>query len=75
MSETGEVERLHELVTEMQVQLAFQEQTISELNSALTRQGEDIERLRREWSLVQERYASLNDQLPDTGTEPRPPHY
>ena len=75
MDQEAEVERLTQLVVDLQSQLAFQEQTLSELNDALTVQQQDLAQLKREWSLVQERYESLQDQLPAEPANEKPPHY
>ena len=77
MSDTGEIERLRKLLDELQSQFAFQEQTIAELSDALARQQDDIAQLQRDWELVQERYASLQEQLRHGATDAteKPPHY
>ena len=75
MGDRAEIDRLNQLLVELQTQQAFQEQAISDLSHALARQQEDIFRLKREWKQVEERYASLQAQLPDGVVEEKPPHY
>ena len=75
MGDRAEIDRLNQLLVELQTQQAFQEQAISDLSRALARQQEDIFRLKREWQQVEERYASLQAQLPDGVLEEKPPHY
>lgn len=75
MGDRIEIDRLQQLLVELQTQQAFQEQAISDLSRALARQQEDIFRLTREWQRVEERYASLQAQLPDGSPEEKPPHY
>lgn len=74
MTEADEIERLKRLLDDLQSQLAFQEQALADLSDTLARQDRDIARLQREWTLVQERYASLQAQLPESDIE-KPPHY
>lgn len=75
MSDEAEIARLNRLLVELQTQQAFQEQAIADLSRALAVQQEDIFRLQREWQQVEERYASLQAQLPDPVQEEKPPHY
>lgn len=75
MGDRAEIDRLNQLLVELQTQQAFQEQAISDLSRALARQQEDIFRLQREWQQVEERYASLRAQLSDGVGDEKPPHY
>ena len=65
MDQTAEIKRLNELLVDLQTQVAFQEQSISELSRALAIQQDDIVRIKREWRRVEEQYASLQAQLTD----------
>ncbi len=67
---------LQQQVVELQTQVAFQEQAMSELSAVLAAQQRDLEALKKEWVSVKERYASLREQLPDEApADERPPHY
>jgi SlyX protein len=60
----------------LEIRVAYQDETIEELNAALARQWQEIDRLRREMTLLEaelrEAAASATDAaLP----EPPPPHY
>lgn len=61
---------------ELQTQLAFQEHTIAELNTALTSQQQQIDLLRLELKLLRERLGELDDRV-HSGPEQqqKPPHY
>ena len=72
MSDREEIDRLNTMLVDLQTQLAFQEDTIAQLSGALARQQDDIATLQRHWRHVEERYASLQSQLPDSE---KPPHY
>ncbi|HLS97708.1 MAG: SlyX family protein [Porticoccaceae bacterium] len=66
-----------ERITELEVRLAYQEDTLNALNGVVSRQGERIELLER---MNRELYARLMDILDDhkgakPGDEPPPPHY
>ncbi len=61
---------------EVQTQLAFQDQTIAELNEVLTSQQKQIDLLRREIQLLKEKLGMLEDRI-ETGPpqDEKPPHY
>lgn len=64
-------------LVELQTQVAFQEHTIAELNSALISQQQQIDRLRLELKQLQDKLAALEEQV-ETAPAPaneRPPHY
>lgn len=60
-------------VVELQTQLAFQEQTIAELNGALHAHQQDVAALLRRWQSVEEQYESLQAQM--APSHEKPPHY
>jgi len=65
-------------ITKLQTTLAFQEHTISELNEALLSQQKQIDLLRLELRLLQERLADLEaggELKARSAAEERPPHY
>ena len=61
---------------ELQTQLAFQEQTIAELNEALVSQQKQLDSLRHEFSLLQQKFGELEVHM-DTAlpANEKPPHY
>jgi SlyX protein len=61
---------------ELQTQLAFQEQTISELNDVMLSQQKQIDLLRLEIKLLKEKLGVLEDRI-ETGPpqNEKPPHY
>lgn len=61
---------------ELQTQLAFQEHTIAELNSALTSQQQQLDLLRKEINLLKEQLGTLEDRV-EAGppADELPPHY
>ena len=61
---------------DLQTQLAFQEQTIAELNDVMTSQQKQIDLLRLEIKLLKEQFGVLEDRI-DSGPaqDERPPHY
>ena len=61
---------------ELQTQLAFQDQTIAELNDVLTSQQQEIDLLRLEIKLMKEKLGMLEDRI-ETGPsqDEKPPHY
>lgn len=61
---------------ELQTQLAFQEQTIAELNEVMISQQKQIDLLRLEIKLLKEKLGVLEDRI-ETGPpqNEKPPHY
>ena len=61
---------------ELQTQLAFQEQTIGELNEVMISQQKQIDLLRLEIKLLKDKLGMLEDRL-ETGPaeNEKPPHY
>jgi SlyX protein len=70
-------EQLQAQVVELQTQVAFQEEAISELNQALIKQQEQLAVLERQWELLKDQAAqqSQPQSSPVTAAEPPPPHY
>lgn len=60
---------------ELQTQLSFQEQTITELNDALTSQQQQIDRLRLELKLLHEKIEEGHEGGDQSIGDERPPHY
>jgi SlyX protein len=61
---------------ELQTQLAFQEQTIAELNEVMISQQKQIDLLRLEIKLLKDKLGVLEDRI-ETGPsqDEKPPHY
>jgi SlyX protein len=70
MSDIEQSERLDRLET----RIAFQDQTIEELNSVITEQWTVIEQLRRKVEAMEEQVRS-GSYIADPSTEQPPPHY
>lgn len=69
---------MEEQLIELQTQISFQEHTINELNSALTSQQQQIDKLVRELQLFKEHMDEVIKGSGEAiGTMPneRPPHY
>lgn len=63
---------------ELQSKLAFQEQTMTELNSALLSQQQQIDRLELQIKMYAERLSDLEEAAPlvsAQGQDEKPPHY
>ena len=67
---------MNERLTELEVRVAFQDQTIQDLNEGVTRQQREIDRLVRELEAVKSRLAGLAPSMviPQEDEKP-PPHY
>lgn len=65
-----------EQLVDLQTRLAFQEEALAQLNDILTEQQRQIDKVRLEFQLIQERYQELLD-LIEAGppTDEKPPHY
>ena len=72
-----EIEELKQQLVELQSQLAFQEDTVSSLNEALSQQQQEILTLRRQVALLKERQDEQAAQIGEGGApvDQKPPHY
>lgn len=75
MSEQADIRQLQAQLVELQTQVAFQEQTIGELNAALGQQQQDISELRRQWDLLRQQHVELQARVPAAPVDEKPPHY
>ena len=67
---------MHERLTELETRVAFQEQTIQELNEVVTRQQAEIDRLAQGYETLKLQLLELAPSLvADSGEETPPPHY
>ena len=67
---------MHERLTELETRVAFQEQTIQELNEVVTRQQGEIDRLSQGYETLKLQLLELAPSLvADRAEETPPPHY
>ena len=63
-------------IAELEVRVAFQDDTIDALNAALASQQQQLSQLQQAVSLLAQRQKELASQVPaEGGDEPPPPHY
>lgn len=63
-------------IDELEMRIAYQDETIETLNQALTAQWDQIDALKREITRLGERLtAAENNVVAAPGSEPPPPHY
>jgi SlyX protein len=75
-STSSELEHLQMQLVELQTQVAFQEDAITELNAALAAQQQDLATLKRQWDLLRQQTTEIQQQLPGSDVaDDRPPHY
>lgn len=60
---------------DLEVRLAYQEQTLNELNAVVTRQQAMIDALEKRCEALLERLRALGEGPDDTAVDDRPPHY
>ncbi|HHG90900.1 MAG TPA: SlyX family protein [Devosia sp.] len=69
----SQLAQLEKKIEQLETRIAFQDQTIEELNQTITSQWSEFDRLRREISRLGEQLADLSP--PDQSTGEPPPHY
>ncbi len=62
-------------LTDLELKFMEQEQAISELSDIVNRQWQEIEQLKRKLSHTHERIVTLEDTLPASPGNEKPPHY
>ncbi|WP_226648750.1 SlyX family protein [Microbulbifer variabilis] len=74
---TEEVLKLMERIDELESRLAFQEDTISQLNDVITRQDADIRSVVARLRELGEKYSALTFEMQGGGrqADEKPPHY
>ena len=75
MSEQVDIRQLQAELVELQTQVAFQEETIGELNTALGQQQQDISELQRHWDVLRQQHVELQARVPAAPVDEKPPHY
>ena len=67
---------MNERLTELEVRVAFQDQTIQDLNEVVTRQQRELDRLAKELEAVKSRLSGLAPSMVIPPEEEKPPpHY
>ena len=73
------LEHMEAQLVELQTQVAFQEDSIGELNRALSLQQQDLAQLQDQWKLLKAQYRELQGRIPDgdslSPADEKPPHY
>ncbi|WP_185960770.1 SlyX family protein [Aliidiomarina halalkaliphila] len=69
------VNEIAERMERLETQLAFQEDTIAELNDLITEQNRELQKLHKHMILMVERVQQLDDDQKDAPIDERPPHY
>ncbi len=66
---------MQETINDLQRKLSFQEHTLSELNEALVNQQQQIDKLNLHLKILQDRLEGLENAVPHTQQDEKPPHY
>ncbi|TNE38894.1 MAG: SlyX family protein [Alphaproteobacteria bacterium] len=61
-------------LTDLEIRLAEQDQTLQDLSDMVNRQWQEIELLKRKLTQANDRIVTLEEALPDAAAE-KPPHY
>ena len=69
------VEELENRVVDLESRLAFQDQTVNQLNEVVIRQQAEIDRVSRLLEGLKQQMESLADGLADNDGHQPPPHY
>lgn len=59
----------------LEMKAAFQEELIQQLDDVLIAQQQQITKLEHELKLLRSEFKTIENQMPDDGPEPPPPHY
>ncbi|WP_422475851.1 SlyX family protein [Endozoicomonas sp. ALB032] len=66
---------MKEELIELQTQLSFQEDTVAQLNEVVTRQQQEIDRLKQEMIQLQKQLMAMASSRLEEQKETAPPHY
>ncbi|HHB82820.1 MAG TPA: SlyX family protein [Devosia sp.] len=67
---------LSEKIAALETQMAFQDQTIEDLNKTITAQWEEFEKLKQQISRLKAQLSDVQSSVESTASgEPPPPHY
>lgn len=77
MSETTSLTKLSQRIDDLESQIAFQEQTIYELNQLVTQQNGELSTFKHHLQLLASRLSQVRDQQSEGTTiiDEKPPHY
>ena len=62
-------------LVKIETKLSYQEDLLDQLNSIIIRQQKEIDSLKRELLLLQEKITTINESTKNTNMDERPPHY
>ncbi|RAJ98288.1 SlyX family protein [Aliidiomarina maris] len=77
MSQQPNLNDLNRRIEDLESQLAFQEQTIDELNQLVTEQNGELATFKRHLQLLASRLSQVRDQQSENSSlvDEKPPHY
>jgi SlyX protein len=62
-------------LVKIETKLSYQEDLLDQLNSIIIRQQKEIDSLKRELLLLQEKITTINESTENNKMDQRPPHY
>ncbi|MAC91914.1 MAG: SlyX protein [Woeseiaceae bacterium] len=62
-------------LVKIETKLSYQEDLLDQLNSIIIKQQKEIDSLKRELLLLQEKITTINESSENTNMDERPPHY
>ena len=62
-------------LVKIETKLSYQDDLLDQLNSIIIRQQKEIDSLKRELLLLQEKITTINESTENTNMDERPPHY
>jgi|TARA_B100000902_G_scaffold29365_1_gene35275 SlyX protein len=62
-------------LVKIETKLSYQEDLLDQLNSIIIRQQKEIDSLKRELLLLQEKITTINESTENVDMDERPPHY
>jgi len=62
-------------LVKIETKLSYQEDLLDQLNSIIIRQQREIDSLKRELLLLQEKITTINESTENVDMDERPPHY
>ena len=62
-------------LVKIETKLSYQEDLLDQLNSIIIKQQKEIDSLKRELLLLQEKITTINESTESTNMDERPPHY
>ncbi len=72
------LEQLEQQLQDLETKMAFQEDTIEQLNEVITKQDAIIRKMEQRFLLIGEKIQDMENQMPNKGFNPAdelPPHY